>query len=230
VEISRPRRRAINYLKNIYSAKFSAWLFRQWINHRQESTLRVDSLVARVNPDAYRQNLTRLAELCRVQGSTCIFMVLHDNPVHDEYAEQGQALLAEGKINEAIEYLTIAANKKANWSSVLARRQLIKAYESAGKQVEADALRTLDRSSTVTMSIMGGTPIHDDHLYNDIMRDVARTERIRVVEAGQVLDENPSDYGDMCHPDEQGHRRIAELLREPIQDALADHMTNRHAP
>ncbi len=70
-------------------------------------------------------------------------------------------------------------------------------------------------------------PMHDVKMYNDIMRDVARERGLGLVEAGMMLNEFPSDYHDHCHPDANGHRRIAVILKDSILKALAKNTISR---
>ncbi len=70
------------------------------------------------------------------------------------------------------------------------------------------------------MDFDGGFPIHLDTKYNYIMKDVAKRYDVEIIDAGQVLDEKPSNYIDACHFDQDGHRRIAELLYEHLDNLL----------
>lgn len=186
---------------------------------RTSAAIQMDSLYPRVSPDDYRQNLNRIAEVCLDIGAKCVFLVLNDNPVDNAYAKQGQKLMAAGDVDRAIGLLHVAIEKKKNWSTIVARQDLIKAYASIDKKDEAEKLKKIENWYS---DWMGGVPMFDDYQYNDIMRDVAMKQGLRVVEAGNMLDEQPSDYLDWCHPDANGHRRIAILLKDTIVATLAE--------
>ena len=68
-------------------------------------------------------------------------------------------------------------------------------------------------------------PISDEE-YNAVMRSVAKDHGVRVVEAGQALDEDPSMYLDSIHPDARGHQKIAELLHPTVTELLSSGMTH----
>jgi hypothetical protein len=50
------------------------------------------------------------------------------------------------------------------------------------------------------------------------MEEVAREQNVKLVNARQSLDEDPTVYLDFCHPGAEGHRKIAYLLRDAIND------------
>jgi len=60
----------------------------------------------------------------------------------------------------------------------------------------------------------GGAPVRLDSAYNDIMREVAMEHGAELVDAAAAL--HFSDYDDFCHFNENGHRKIAELLAERL--------------
>ena len=96
------------------------------------------------------------------------------------------------------------------------RLHLAEAYKKQGRlsnQLERDLLlrRPFER-------FVGGFPLYTDTRYNQIMEDVAKRYNVDIVNAGQVLDKNPSYYVDYCHIDQDGHRRVAELLYEHLNN------------
>ena len=153
-------------------------------------------------------------------------MVLNDNPVHTAYTRKGTEQMAVGDTSLAIESFKIAMGKGQTWNSVVARFQLINAYHSAGKNDEAEQLNEFDGAH---YDWMGGMPMFADKMYKNIMRDVARERGLGLVEAGMLLNEFPSDYYDHCHPDANGHRKIAVILEDSILKALAEN-TNSNFP
>jgi hypothetical protein len=55
-------------------------------------------------------------------------------------------------------------------------------------------------------------PIRMDTTYNDIMRTVGQQTDVDVVDGARVLDSMPEVFIDDCHFNEEGHRRIGELI------------------
>ena len=86
-----------------------------------------------------------------------------------------------------------------------------------GRTEEAENMLTV----IPTRSLHGGSPVYLDTDYNRIMKNVATEYAIEVVDAGHVLDENPSDYTDFCHFNANAHRKIAHLLRDRLAAILS---------
>lgn len=76
----------------------------------------------------------------------------------------------------------------------------------------------------------GGRPLRLDSEYNDIVRAVAREYGAVVVEAGQVLAQDPSLYLDLAHPDERGHRIVAELVSRELDGLLSKSQLTVRSP
>jgi lysophospholipase L1-like esterase len=163
----------------------------------------------RVPPTQYRQNLKKIAQLCKEQKIPLVFVVLQDNPVHTEHLRRGVAALSEGRFELAEQHLRIAANLD-NWFSDLARKYLAEILEQRAATEEAQ------HAAAITLPAWshthGGRPLYLDSEYNE--------EGATVVEAGLLLAHDPSMYLDLCHPDERGHRVIAALLRPAVEALL----------
>jgi lysophospholipase L1-like esterase len=110
------------------------------------------------------------------------------------------------------------AIQERNLFSLLAKKYLAQVYERTERLAEArDALRV---RKNVAAPMHGGLPIYLDTEYQSIMREVAIEYGIKLVEASQELDKDPSVYLDNCHPNEVGHAIIARLLYEAVKDIL----------
>jgi len=185
--------------------------------------MHIDALQPRVNEEAYRRNLSQIAEETKRMGIRLVFLLLKDNPLESYHLKEGVKKLEESGLEEsgkmAIAHLTVAVDSN-NAFSDLARLYLAKAYRAQGDKVKA-AEAAVSRSPY--RSLQGGRPIRLDTAYNDIMRQVANDYGVELVDAAQVLDEHPYDYIDFCHFNEDGHRRVGELLASRISHILSVH-------
>jgi lysophospholipase L1-like esterase len=207
----------VNLLDHIYCYRGMSFLLRKLgivklasYGVNEGATVRLDSVVPRVSPDHYRENLVRMVELASKRDIYVIFVILGDNPVLTEYLRQGIRLLDDLQYGAAIESLKIAV-RESNWFSDLARIYLAAAYEENGLIEERDNVLT----TKVKESLGGGCPIYLDTEYSQIMREVAKEYNIEIVDAASSLSETRSDYLDV-HPDENGHQKIAHLLHERL--------------
>jgi lysophospholipase L1-like esterase len=53
--------------------------------------------------------------------------------------------------------------------------------------------------------------------YNQLMREVARSESTPIADAGALLDGHPSDYLDLNHLNARGHQRVAEAIAPTLR-------------
>ena len=203
--------RAMEYVYLKYSVKFKGERLNQDIIIKD-----VDQLYPRVSFDSYRKNLIDIIELSRSRGIDVILMILKDNPVKTEYITSGVKYLEKSNYDLAMDSFTIAARMN-NTFSVLGKKYLKQIYNKKGLKYRAENINILENA---TSSIDGEEPIYLDVEYNQIMREVAEEYNIELVDAGSVLNQHPSYYLDDCHPDEDGHQEIANLLAERIQKIL----------
>lgn len=186
-----------------------------------DATVRLDRLPARVEPHSYRENLVRMVKLARSKNADPVFLLLKDNPVQTDYLRKGIELFDRSQFGAATEYLKIT-NYWQPWFATLSRIYLGRIYVKEGRTEEAEKILT----AIPTRSLHGGAPVHLDTDYNRIMKDVAAELAVDVIDAGRVLDENPSDYVDFSHFNTDGHRKIAHLLH----DRLPVILSKRRAP
>jgi lysophospholipase L1-like esterase len=218
------------FLKNLYLFRSMVILFKLIGLIEEDSKgdpgvkgIRLDTVYPRVSPENYKKNLVKIVELARTKNVSVIFLMLKDNPVQTELLKRGIKLLKKSQYNSAIENLkmTIQSN---NVHSNLARIYLAKAYEENGLIEDSRDILILKNhfwSSLPLDSLHGGHPIYLDTDYNQIMRKVAEEYSVDLVDAGRVLDENPSYYYDFCHFDANGHRKVAQLLSMCISEMLS---------
>lgn len=191
--------------------------------------LAVDARTAptRVSPEHYRANLEGIARFCREREVPLLFITFQDNPAHAEHLRAGLAHLAQGRNEQAEAELRIAVNMD-NWFSDLARKYLAGLLERQGAAGEATRMAMLTLPPWKLTH--GGRPLRLDSEYNDIVRAVAREYGAVVVEAGQVLAQDPSLYLDLAHPDERGHRIVAELVSRELDDLLSKSQLTVRSP
>lgn len=157
-------------------------------------------LKVRVPPDKYRENLRKMAGMAKAHDIPIIFLVLNDNPVETQYLNRLE-FFEKAQYNLAVREFTIGA-RTINYSFNLVRKYRAMVYE---KQNASDEIRQVVRIRQPSASLHGGRVPYRDKEYNELMRDVAREYGSKVVEAGRVLNEDPSLYLDNCHPDEREH-------------------------
>jgi lysophospholipase L1-like esterase len=188
---------------------------------RQRTTIDVRSAAARVPPAQYRENLEKIARLCKEHHIPLVFVVLQDNPAHTQHLRNGISHLIAGRYEEAEQGFRIAVNLD-NWFSDLARKYLADLLEQRGAAEEARAIAAITLPAWTHTH--GGRPLYLDSEYNDIMRAVGKEYGATVIEAGIFLSRDPSLYLDLCHPDERGHRMIAMLIKQAIDAFEAPYM------
>ena len=184
---------------------------------------RIDAWRPRVSEEAYRRNLSKIAEEAKRSGIPLMFLLLKDNPLESYHLNEGIKSL-EGAVgiqseSMAIAHLAVAA-ESTNMFTDLARLYLAKAYQAQGNEGKA---RTALVSPLPFKSLQGGRPIRLDTTYNDIMRQVAGVYGVELVDATKIQDAYPDAYIDFCHFNEDGHRRVAELLAGRIAHFLTIH-------
>lgn len=174
----------------------------------------VRKLPVRVSPEHYRANLTNIIRLAGNWHASVIFLVLNDNPAYTEHLRRGIELFQRSNYGKAVRELQIALNLREPFTEV-ARKYLAMAYEKLGSVEEARRTARLDNPHPA------GKVLYTDTEYNDIMRTVGKQHGVKVVEAGRLLDEDASVYQDGVHPDVRGHRQIAELLHQAVNEVVS---------
>ena len=102
---------------------------------RPVTEVRVDALKPRVDEDAYRRNLSHIAEETKRLGIPLVFLLLHDNPIESYHLKEGiENLTRSDKM--AVAHLTVAVEAH-NTCSDLARIYLAKAYQAQGNTEKA---------------------------------------------------------------------------------------------
>lgn len=184
---------------------------------------RIDAWRPRVSEEAYRRNLSQIAEEAKRLGIPVMFLLLKDNPLESYHLKEGikslQGVAGTKSEAMAIAHLAVAV-ESTNMFTDLARLYLAKAYQAQGNGPKA--VKALV-STFPFRSLQGGRPIRLDTAYNDIMRQVASTYGSELVDATIMQDEHPDAYIDFCHFNEEGHHRVAELLASRISHLLSAH-------
>ena len=138
-----------------------------------------------------------------------VFILLRDNPLRSEDLRLGIERIKDSK-EEAIAYLRAAIHYRNEFSD-LGRIYLSRLYRHYGdaERAEQEAI-----NHSPWWSLHGGAPVRLDSTYNDIVREVAMEYGVELIDAAAAL--HFSDYDDFCHFNENGHRKIAELLAERL--------------
>jgi lysophospholipase L1-like esterase len=176
------------------------------------------SIPPRVSAADHRANLTEAARFAAEQGVPLIFLLLTDNPVRSERLDRGIAHLERGEFDAGVNELRIVL-KLGGWYQDLARRELALALQAAGSRQVADQVAAIQAPKD---RVHGGNPVRTAREYNDIMRAVAASEGVPLVEAGPALSATPVVYDDHCHFDAQGHQLVADMLRGPLLEVLGE--------
>lgn len=182
-----------------------------------DSPLDLGTVRPRVSAGDFRTNLDAAARYSADHGIELVFLLLNDNIVEAHGLEDGADALGAGRPHEAEPALR-AAVARSNAFSEAARLQLAMLYERSGRPHEAAAVRVSPR---ILHSVSGGYPIERGRPYRQIVREVASTRGVRVVDAGSEIDRRPERYFDFCHFDVEGHRVVAELLAGALSTPAA---------
>jgi hypothetical protein len=174
----------------------------------------VRQLEARVPPEEYRKNLRRIAEYGRAHDVPVLFLLLKDHPYYTRQIVRGIQYREQGDFQGAVRAFTLGLTNTV--SGTLARKYLAATYEEMREFEKANAVGALERQLE---PIDGLHPIYLDSDYNSIMLEVGKEYGVGVIDARAMLDSDTKVYIDMCHPDEVGHARLAELVFDAISES-----------
>jgi lysophospholipase L1-like esterase len=99
---------------------------------------------------------------------------------------------------------------------------LARAYLAQALKAKGDSIRAVEVAKTPSSysSFGGGTVIRLDTDYNAIMREVAATNQVEIVDGAAVVEQQPSDFIDYCHFNARAHERLGKMLAEKIAAML----------
>jgi lysophospholipase L1-like esterase len=175
------------------------------------------TLQARVPPDHYRENLRKIALYGRERNIPVIFLLLKDNPFYTEHIRRGLEFRKAAEYERAVRAFSVGLTNQV--SGTLSRKYLALTYEDMGAADKANQAGRVERQLE---PIDGLHVIHPDFEYNKIMLEVAQQFGVKVVDARAMLDADPERYIDLCHPDELGHVRIAELMLKAVREVVPE--------
>ena len=175
------------------------------------------TLQARVPPDMYRENLRKIAQYGRGRNVPVIFLLLKDNPYYTEHIRRGIEFREAGDYERALRTLSVGLTNQI--SGTLARKYQALIYEDIGAAHKANQAGRIERQLE---PIDGLHVIHLDSEYNKIMIEVGKEFGIKVVDARAMLDANPEQFIDLCHPDDAGHARIAQLMLQAVKEVAPE--------
>ena len=158
----------------------------------------------------YEDNLIQISELTRKYSIPLIFIAMNDFNPNMEKIRHAVLRLEKGMPAEALQLLeTIPTDHDFFTPMVHYYRE--EASKKIGRPVSSPFRRYLLHDP-----IEGGPALRADVLYNRRLEEVAGVYEIPVLDAGELLDTNPSFYSDFCHFTEEGNRRLAEALARKI--------------
>ncbi|MFC2166998.1 GDSL-type esterase/lipase family protein [Acidobacteriota bacterium] len=168
------------------------------------------TVYARVPPEAFYENLIKIAALSSEKNIPLVFLLFKDNPNAIENLLKGVMDLKNSDYDSAIANLK-RADSLENYYQPLARKYLSEAYEKKGLMDEANDILTM---KLPFQSIHGNQVLYFTEEYNVIMRRVAEEKNLAVADPTLILDEN--SFLDYTHLNEQGHKQVALLLFDII--------------
>src|SRR5262249_16016187 len=178
------------------------------VDHEMARSLDLATVYPRVSPDEFRRNLDEVARFCAERGITLVFVILNDNVTESVELEAGTPAVRAGRSGEA-EGLLRAAGARNNVFSDAARLELAALYERDGRLAEASTIRVSGRTF---YSLTGGFPIVPGEVYRAVIREVAATRDVKIVDAGTAIDRDPHRYLAFCHFDPTAPAIVPELL------------------
>jgi lysophospholipase L1-like esterase len=176
------------------------------------ATVRVDRLEPRVDPARYRDNLIKMIEWARQNGSTPYLLLLGDNPNQTELLRRGIDHLERRDYQAAIQDLSPITLHSRYAFATLARKYLSRAFAELGDPTRAEQVLTIAPQQTVH----GGAPVFLDEVYNQIMREVASAYTVTLIDGKSVLNKNARVFFDSCHFDAEGHEMIGKLIKDVL--------------
>jgi hypothetical protein len=204
-----------DWFDKIYTTRMLRAVMRRIGLIRTDPIAKIDvrDLEARVPLDQYRQNLRKIVEYAGARKIPVMFILLKDNPYYTRKIRAGIEYRERDENEHAIRAFTIGLSNRV--SGTLSRKFLAQTYAAIGANDTASDVGHIEKQ----LETVGGFhPIYLDVDYNRAMIEVGRELGVKVVDARPMLDANAEMFLDMCHPDEGGHKLIAELVLEALRD------------
>ncbi len=184
------------------------------IGDMEAVNVRLDKVRARVEPEEYRNNLVKIVQWAKANGSSVAFILLGDNPNQTDDLREGLEFLAQKDQEQAVAAFNVAKDGDDVWFSALARLQLSRILKEQGKLKEAEDILLMENAAS---GLTGGYPVHLDTDYHRIMREIAAEHGVTVVDAAHELSKVPDAFWDHCHFDESGHEIVGRLVADAIR-------------
>jgi len=203
------------WLNKIYMTRVIRYIGRKIGLIRPDPRVNIDvrDLEARVPPKNYAENLRRIVQYGRERNIPVIFILLKDNPHYTRHIRAGIEYRGRGNYERAVRAFNIGLTNTV--SGTLSRKYLAQTYEAMGNKEKAVEVGHMEG---VLRNTISGASIYLDQDYNDLMIQVGHELGVKVVDARPMLDADPDMFLDMCHPDEVGHARIAQLVLAALEE------------
>jgi lysophospholipase L1-like esterase len=182
-----------------------------------DDPVRLDQLHPRVSVEAYKQNLSNIADWGRRRGIPVVFVLLRDSPGEIELLRQGVQAFERSDYDTAIGvYEDVLAHPGMKGLSALAALKLAEALRRTGAADQANEVALEDDPY---FSSHGGYVIRSDARYNAALRDVAAKHSVLLVDAAQELEKNPDVFFDLSHFTAEGHETVGRLVADALKRA-----------
>jgi len=208
-----------NWLNKIYTTRILRAIMTRVGLLKSEPVKKIDvrEVSPRVPPEKYRENLRKIVEYGRERKIPVVFILLKDNPYYTSQIRMGLAYRERGDYEHAIRAFTIGQTNTI--TGTMSRKFLAETYAMSGAKDKADEA---GRIEPMLESVGGFWPVVLDYVYNNVMIEVGREMGVKVVDARPMLDANPEMFIDMCHPDEIGQSRLAQLVFGAVKAVAPD--------
>ena len=180
---------------------------------------RLDDLPCRVDRETFRQNLRRIARLCRERGIRLILITMADAPAIEQAFDEGRRLRSQERYDEAIEAFSRIGREPADrpteqWCRALVLYEIGLTRQAEGRTSEALAAFRESAQTAAFWSALGGRLIRHARDYVEIMREVASEVETPCLDIAARFAQRPELFADYCHFTARGHRAIAEGLAD----------------
>jgi len=183
---------------------------------------KLDDLACRVEPDAFRENLRKIARICRRRRIGLVLVAMNDKPAIVRLMTEGERLRSQGKYDEAIEAFSRIGryppdHETERWFRALVLYEIGLTHEAEGKTEQAAADFRRSAQAAAFWSVFGGTPIRRSSKYLEAMRAVAREFNAPCLDLEKLPTYGDRIFADYCHFTAEGHNLIAENLADRIE-------------
>lgn len=192
----------------------------------QENPPGLDEVQVRVSEETFRDELMRMADLCREHGIQPVFLRIYQDPAAFALVEAADRLNRSGEHRQAVEMIEESDGAIPDRSYAMSRWALGRAYRRLGDEAKA---RVAFVSHEPLGSLFGESVLRSEEVYFSIFQEIANAKNIPLADAKEAMgiriddpreadNEFQSFFVDECHYSADGHRRIGEALATLFTD------------